>query len=83
MQLVLTKQQNLLQQRNNILKLSKNEFFIDQDEANIKTNGTTTKAAAKMQLGLTIDDNESAKRRKQNILPKAAAKCKQNILKHK
>ena len=33
-----------------------------------------------MQLGLTIDDNEAAKRRKQNILPKAA-KCKQSILK--
>ena len=35
-----------------------------------------------MQLGLTIDDNEAAKRRKQNILPKAA-KCKQSILKQK
>ena len=44
------------------------------------TSEFSTKAAAKMQLGLTIDDNEAAKRRKQNILPKAA-KCKQSILK--
>ena len=46
------------------------------------TSEFSTKAAAKMQLGLTIDDNEAAKRRKQNILPKAA-KCKQSILKKK